>query len=281
MADVLRFLCIGDIIGYPGVLMFQKWVPQLKAKYQIDAVIVNGENAAKNGKGLIPKHVDFFKHCGADVITTGNHVWEHRELYATLDERDDIIRPANYPPGCQGKGHAFLTVRGHTVAVTNLMGRGFVRDVLDCPFRTIDSLLTFLSSRTNIILVDFHAEATAEKRVMGTFLDGRVSALWGTHTHVQTADEGILPKGTGYITDVGSCCALNSVIGFQQDQILNRFLYHAHMGKFVVETEGPMVLSGIWVEIDTETGMTKQIERVRVIDDNLQVSAAQEANIGK
>jgi metallophosphoesterase (TIGR00282 family) len=279
MADVLRFLCIGDIIGYPGVLMFQKWAPQLKAKYQIDAVIVNGENAAKNGKGLIPKHIDFFKASGADVITTGNHVWEHRELYAALDERDDIIRPANYPPGCQGKGHAFLTVRGHMVAVANLMGRGFVRDVLDCPFRAIDSLLTFLRSRTNIILVDFHAEATAEKRVMATFLDGRVSALWGTHTHVQTADEGILPKGTGYITDLGSCCALNSVIGFQQDQILNRFLYHAHMGKFVVETEGPMVLCGVWVEIDTETGMTTKIERVRVVDDTVQVAA--EANSSK
>ena len=277
MAEVLRFLCIGDIVGYPGVLMFQKWAPQLKAKYQIDAVIVNGENAAKNGKGLIPKHIDFFKASGADVVTTGNHVWEHRELYAALDERNDIIRPANYPPGCQGKGHTFLNVRGYTVAVANIMGRGFVRDVLDCPFRAIDSLLTFLRSKTNLILVDFHAEATAEKRVMGTFLDGRVSALWGTHTHIQTADEGILPKGTGFITDLGACGALHSVIGFQQDQILNRFLYHAHMGKFVVETEGPMVLSGIWVEVDTETGVTTKIERVRVIDDTLQISP--ESNI--
>jgi 2',3'-cyclic-nucleotide 2'-phosphodiesterase len=269
MANTLRFLCIGDVIGQPGMAIFQRWVPRLKEQYAIDAIIVNGENAAKNGKGITPRIIDFFKHHDVAVITTGNHIWEQREVYAALEERDDIVRPANYPPGCPGKGLTFFTINGHTVAVVNLHGRVFVRDLLDCPFRAIESLLTFVSTRTNIILVDFHAEATSEKNAMGMFLDGRSSCVYGTHTHVQTADEHILPQGTGFITDIGSCGALYSVIGMQKEAVLNRFLYHPRMGRFEVETTGPIVLSGIWFEVDVDSGNTVKIERIRIIDETI------------
>ncbi|MFA5306824.1 MAG: TIGR00282 family metallophosphoesterase [Candidatus Babeliales bacterium] len=269
MAQTLRFLCVGDIVGQPGVAVFQRWIPRIKQKYSIDAVIVNGENAAKNGKGLTPKIIDFFKHNGASVVTTGNHVWEQRDIYTALNERDDITRPANYPSGCPGKGYALCTVNGFTVAVINLHGRVFVRDMLDCPFRAVESLLTFISTKTNIILVDFHAEATSEKNAMGAFLDGKVSCVYGTHTHVQTVDERILSQGTGFITDVGSCCARNSIIGMQQTEVLQKFLYHPRMGKFVVELQGPLVFSGMWVDVDTTTGKAVKIERVYIVDEEI------------
>jgi len=269
MANTLRFMFIGDVVGNPGVTMVQKWVPKLKEKYSIDAIMINGENAGKNGRGITPKIIDFFKSVGASVVTTGNHVWEHKEVYNALNERDDIIRPANYPPGCPGKGFTFFHIGGHTVAVINLHGRVFVRDLLDCPFRAIDSLLTFISTRTKIIFVDFHAEATSEKRAMGLFLDGRVSGVYGTHTHIQTADEQILPQGTSYLTDLGYCGALNSVIGVQQDVVIQRFLLHPKIGRFTVDTRGPFVLSGIWVDVDTVTGKALKIERIRVIDDEI------------
>lgn len=272
MTQVLRFLFIGDIIGQPGMSMFQKWAPKLKEQHKIDAIIVNGENAAKNGKGITPKIIDFFKQYGASVVTTGNHVWEHREVYTALNERDDIVRPANYPPGCPGKGHAFVHVGGITVAVINLHGRVFIRDMLDCPFRAIESLLTFVRTKAQVIFVDFHAEATSEKRAMGLFLDGKISGIFGTHTHVQTADEHIMPQGTSYMTDLGGCGALNSVIGVCQEQVIQRFLVHPYMGKFVVETKGPMVLSGAIIDVDVQTGKSIKIERVRIIDDVISAS---------
>ena len=272
MAQTLRFLFIGDVIGQPGMAVFQRWIPKLKEKYRIDAVIVNGENAAKNGKGITPKIIDFFKQNGASVITTGNHVWEHKEVYTALSERDDVIRPANYSSGNPGKGYTFFTIQGHTVAVMNLFGRVFVRDPLDCPFRTAESLLTFIRTRTNIIFVDFHAEATSEKKAMGFYLDGKVSGVYGTHTHIQTADDHILPNGTSYITDLGGSGALYSVIGMQKEQVLQKFLLNPFMGKFVVETKGPIVLCGVWVEVDTKTGASISIERVYVVDDTINSS---------
>ncbi len=265
----IKILFIGDVVGQPGLVMFQKWVPKLKAQYSIDAVIVNGENSNKNGRGLSIKALDFFKHNGASIITTGNHVWENRELHSVIKQRDDLVRPANYPAGCPGKGYAFFEVCGYTAAVVNLHGRVFVRDLLDCPFRAAESLLTFLNTKTNIVIVDFHAEATAEKRAMGFFLDGKVSAIIGTHTHVQTADEQILPKGTGYLTDVGYSGAVNSVIGMQVEGVLNKFLYANHLGKFVVDRRGAIELNGVCFEIDPATGKTVKIERVRVIDSEI------------
>ncbi len=269
MTKILKFLFIGDVIGQPGLMMFQKWVPKIKEQYSIDSVIVNGENAAKNGRGITLKNIDFFKHIGVSVITTGNHVWENREFYNTLNSRSDVIRPANYPPGCPGKGFTFFELKGHTIAVVNLHGRVFVRDHLDCPFRAIDSLLPFIKTKTNTIFVDFHAEATSEKKAMGLYLDGRVSGVFGTHTHVQTSDSQILPNGTAYMTDLGSSGARNSVIGMQADGILKKFLFFQKMGSITVEDTGPFELSGIIVNVDVEKGKALFVERVNIIDEEL------------
>jgi len=271
MATKIRFLCVGDIIGAPGMAMFQKWVPKLKEKHAIDAVIVNGENANKNGMGLTPRIIETLKEYGANVVTTGNHAFDQAEVYNALNERDDVIRPANYPPGCPGRGVAFFSVHGNPVAVVNLHGRVFVREMLDCPFRTIESLLTFVKTKTNTIILDLHAEATSEKRAIGGFVDGKVSCVFGTHTHVQTADEHILPRGTAYITDVGACNALHSVVGFQQDAVIQRLMIHHKMGKFTVENKGPLLLCAIIVDVDAGTGRALAIERVRVVDDTLTV----------
>lgn len=269
MSETLRFLFIGDIIGLPGMAMFQRWIPKLKEKYGINAVIVNGENSAKSGKGITGPIIEALKQSGASVITTGNHVWQYREVYNVLNERDDIVRPANYPSTCPGKGYAFFQVNGHTAAVINLYGRVFIRDALDCPFKAVESLLTFIRLRTKLIFVDFHAEATSEKKAMGFFLDGKVSGVFGTHTHIQTADEHIMPQGTAYQTDLGGSGALHSVIGFQAEQVLQKFLVHPFMGKFVVETKGPMVLCGVWLDVDVHTGKAVKIERVYVVDDTI------------
>ena len=279
MSDFLRILCVGDVIGLPGMAMFQKWIPKLKEKYSINAIIVNGENAAKNGMGLTPRIIDFFKKNDASVITTGNHVFDQTEVYTALNERNDVVRPANYPPGCPGKGLVFFTIFNHSVAVINLHGRVFVKELLDCPFRTVDSLLMFVRTKTNIIFVDFHAEATSEKRAIGGFLDGKISGIFGTHTHVQTADEQILPHGTAYITDAGACGALNSVVGMEQDAIIKRFMVHHRMGKFVVEDRGPLVLCGVLIDVNPITGKAIAIQRIRIVDDEINIDGVQERKI--
>ncbi len=276
MSKSIKILFIGDVVGQPGLTMFQKWVPKLREQYTIDAVIVNGENAAKNGRGLSEKALNFLKHNGASVITSGNHIWENRELQGVFKNRDDLVRPANYPSGCPGKGYAFFEVCGYTAAVINLHGRVFVRDLLDCPFRAAESLLTFLKSKTNLIFVDFHAEATAEKRAMGFFLDGKVSGIVGTHTHVPTADAQILPNGTGYMTDAGYVGAVNSVIGMQVEGVLNKFLYAQHLGKFVVDKRGPIELNGVCFEVNVETGKTIKIDRVYAIDNEISATIVDE-----
>ncbi len=273
MSTSVRIMIIGDLVGLPGQQLFKKWGMQLKKQYKADVLVVNGENAAKDGRGISPKIITTLKDAGADVITTGNHAWDNKEVFNSFESRDDFIRPANYPSGCQGKGYSlFSTASNHLVAIVNLHGRVFVRDSLDCPFRTIESLILMLKSKTPIILVDFHAEATSEKNAMGLFVDGKVSCLVGTHTHVQTADERILPKGTGYITDLGASCSVHSVIGFQKEGVISRFLYHPKMGRFVVSHEPPFVLSGIVVDVDAKTGKALHIERIRHIDPDMSVT---------
>jgi metallophosphoesterase (TIGR00282 family) len=274
MKKTLNFLFVGDVIGLPGLMMFQKWVPKIKEQYEIDAVIANGENSAKNGRGITLKNVDFFKHNGVSVITTGNHVWENREFYNSLNQRDDVIRPANYPPGCPGKGYAFFQIQDYTVAIINLHGRVFIKDHLDCPFRTIDSLLSFIQSKTNIIFIDFHAEATSEKKAMGMYLDGRVSGIFGTHTHVQTNDARVLPLGTAFITDLGSSGAINSVIGMQADGIIKKFLFFQRMGAISVELTGPFELGAAVVKVDATSGKALGIENIRIIDEDLHKNLA-------
>ena len=265
----LRFLFVGDVMGKTGMAIFQKHAKKLIEQHAIDAVIVNGENASKNGKGLTPSMVDFFRHNGANVITTGNHVFDRKEILPALNDRNDIIRPANYPSGCPGKGYTLFTIGNETIAIINMHGRVFIRDPLDCPFRGAESLISFLRIKTNLIFIDFHAEATSEKQAFGFFLDGKVSGIVGTHTHVQTADEHILPQGTAFITDLGFCGALHSVIGMQPENVIPRFLIHPIMGSFVVATKGPSVFCGAMIDADPKTGKAFAIQRIRIVDEEI------------
>lgn len=270
MQSKLRVMFLGDLVGPPGVAMFEKWVPRLKEQHKIDLIVVNGENTAKNGRGISPELVEQLQAAGAHVVTSGNHVWANKKIYAFIDESSVLLRPANYPTGCPGKGHTIVEVNGVLIAVVNLQGRVFMHEDLDCPFRTVESLLTLLKSKTNVIFVDFHAEATSEKLAMRHFLDGKVTGLYCSHTHVQTSDEMILPSGTSYITDLGCAGALHSALGVQSQIILDRFLTQmpAH---FKIEKEGPMAMHGVWAEVDVESGKTVKIERIQVVDDEIVV----------
>lgn len=272
MATPLRFLIIGDLIGDPGLALAQKWIPRLREEYKIDGVVVNGENSAKNGQGITSKGFELLKSLGVNVVTTGNHALDSKEVYALFKEREDLLRPLNFHPECPGRGYTFFNVGQHVVAVVNIHGRVFIKELLDCPFRMMDSVLTFLRHKTPIILVDFHAEATSEKRIFGLHLDGRVSVVVGTHTHVQTADEMILPKGTGYITDLGSSGSMHSVIGFSFEGAYRKMVVHPRLGKFEVETALPLVLTGIVASVDPETGKAVTIERIKVVDHELVVA---------
>jgi metallophosphoesterase (TIGR00282 family) len=265
--STIRILCIGDVIGAPGRAMFQKHIDRLRAELKIDAVIVNGENSDARGRGITPRIVRFFKHNGANVITSGNHIWGNKEIFEFLGTaQQDLLRPANYPRTTPGIGVTIIEVQGVKIGVINVMGRVFMHEHLDCPFRTVDSILTYLKDKTRIVVVDMHAETTSEKNALGHYLDGKVSAVVGTHTHVQTADERVLPKGTAYITDLGMTGALNSIIGMKCEPILFKFLQQMP-AKFVVEEEPPFVMYGAWIEVDTATGHATRIERVKIVDD--------------
>jgi len=269
MEHTLRFLFVGDVVGQAGQAVVQKHLPELKKKHAIDAIIVNGENAATKGVGINSKNIAFFRHLGVSLITTGNHVWAQRESYTALNEQSDfIIRPANFHPSCPGKGSAIIDVAGVPVGVINIQGRVFMHQDLECPFRTIESLLLYLSTKTKIIFVDIHAETTSEKTAMGFFLDGKVSGVVGTHTHIQTADERILPKGTAYITDLGCCAALNSTLGVKKEVVIQRFLTQMPQ-QFSVEKTGPFALHGVIIDVDTSTGKATHIERVKVVDEDI------------
>ncbi len=268
MQNKLRIALIGDVCGVPGRALFQKHIARLKEQYKLDAVIVNGENSASDGRGITPRIMHFFKHNGVSVVTSGNHIWAKREIIPYLHEHTDLLRPANFPSGCPGTGVTTFLCKGYTVGVLNLQGRTFMREQVACPFRTADTVLTYLKTKTSLILVDFHAEATSEKVAIAHYLDGKVSAVVGTHTHVPTADERILPQGTAYITDLGMTGPLHSVIGVKKDLIIRTMTLQMPV-KFEVETEGPMVLSGVIIDIDTATGKAESIERLSLIDSSL------------
>jgi hypothetical protein len=270
MSETIRLLFLGDLVGKPGRALFQKWASSLKSKHKADSIIVNGENSSDIGRGITKKIADFFFEYGADAITSGNHIWCNKESHLFITQEPRLLRPANFPSGCPGKGYTFITVKGHTVAIMSLQGRVFMHEHLDCPFRTMESLLPFISSKTNLIFLDFHAEATSEKEALGYFLDGKVSGVFGTHTHVQTADERVLPHGTSYISDLGYSGALNSLLGMRKEEITHRFLTQMPR-RFAVENEGPFVMHGICVEVDTKTGKSVSIERVKIIDEDLVV----------
>jgi metallophosphoesterase (TIGR00282 family) len=268
-----KILMIGDIVGAAGRVIFQRHIDALKSKYGIDFLIVNGENSA-HGLGITPRLVEFFKKSGVDVITSGNHIWHKKEIIPYLSSHQDVLRPANFPSGVPGVGVTVVYKNGVSYAVVNILGRVFMREDLDCPFKALDTILTYVRDKARIIFVDFHAEATSEKQALATYADGRVSALVGTHTHVQTADERVMPQGTAYITDVGMAGSINSLLGMEAKPIIQRFLTQMPV-RFSVEMNPPYVLNGVVVEVDVTTGHAVSIERVRVVDERAALEAEQ------
>ena len=259
----MRILIVGDAVGRPGRRTFAKLTAQLKKEREIDLVIINGENSA-GGRGITRESMDELIAGGADVVTTGNHIWDRKEVKAIIDTEPYLIRPANYPEGAPGKGYCIYPHKYKTVGVMNLSGRAFMTPI-DCPFQKADEILRDLKDRCDIIILDFHAEATSEKQAMGYYLDGRVNAVVGTHTHTQTADERLLPKGTAYITDLGMVGARDSILGVKVECILDKFL-HALPVKFDV-AEGVCIYNAVIVEIDNATNATVGIERISLLDE--------------
>jgi len=274
---IVRILCIGDIVGAPGRMMVQKHLPRLKEQYKIDFTIVNGENSAGDGRGITPRIVQSLRHNKVDVITTGNHIWAKKEIYPFLDQNKDIVlRPANFPSETPGSGVAISTTSsGVAIAVINLQGRVFMRELVECPFKAATSLLTYVRSKASIIIVDFHAETTSEKIGLAHYLDGQISALFGTHTHVQTADERILPHGTAFITDIGMVGARNSMLGMKKDAIIQSIITQMP-ARFQVEITGPFILSGMVIAIDSVTGKAQSIERIQILDTEMVVDTTDE-----
>ncbi len=255
----MRVLFIGDIVGKGGRRAIKEILPRIKEG--VDLCLGNGENAA-GGIGLTPKIAEEILSFGIDILTTGNHIWDKKEIVEWVDRDRRVLRPANYPLGVPGSGSVvFETQKGHKVGIINLAGRVFM-STLDCPFRTADREIEKLKERTKVTIVDMHAEATSEKMAMGWYLDGKVSAVVGTHTHVQTADERILPQGTAYITDVGMTGPLDSVIGVKTDLILRRFLMQMPIRFEVADSN--IHLCAVILELDEATGQAKGIERIQV-----------------
>jgi metallophosphoesterase (TIGR00282 family) len=254
----LRVLAIGDIVGNPGKEMVKSLLGNIRRRLEVDLCIANGENAAA-GKGITYSIARELFESGVDVITMGNHTWNKTDIFKLFANGANIIRPLNYPPKTPGSGYIILTINEKKVAVANLLGRIYL-DSLDCPFRAIEKELRHISEITNIIIVDFHAEATSEKKAMGWFLDGKVSTVFGTHTHIQTADEMILPQGTAYITDIGMTGPHESVLGIKKEIIINRFIKFMPE-KFIV-ADGPAQLNGVIIDINEATGKAESINRL-------------------
>lgn len=256
----MKILFIGDIVGKPGRRAVRELLPWIVEERRIDFVIANCENAAA-GFGVTSEVIEELYGCHIDVLTSGNHIWDKKEIMNFVDGYETLLRPANYPAGAPGHGSVVVaTPSGIRVGVINLAGRVFMNS-LDCPFRAVDTEIEEMKNKARVIIVDMHAEATSEKIAMGWYLNGRVAAVLGTHTHVQTADERILPDETAYITDVGMTGPFDSVIGIKKEVILQRFLLQIP-GKFDV-AKGDVRLQGVTVEIDPD-GRAKAIERINV-----------------
>ncbi|MCY7935674.1 2',3'-cyclic-nucleotide 2'-phosphodiesterase [Bacillus spizizenii] len=261
----MRILFIGDVVGSPGRDMVKEYVPKLKTKYKPHFTIINGENAA-HGKGLTEKIYYSLIQSGADAITMGNHTWDKKEIFDFIDDVPNLVRPANFPEGTPGKGITYVKANGKELAVINLQGRTFLPP-LDDPFLKADELIAEASKRTPYIFIDFHAEATSEKLALGWYTDGRASAVVGTHTHVQTADNRILPKGTAYITDVGMTGPYDGILGMDRETIIKRFKTNLPV-RFTV-AEGKTTLSGVVIDIDDQTKKAVKIERILINDDHM------------
>lgn len=255
----MKVLVVGDIYGKPGRYILSVLLPRIQQEFSVDFTIANGENAA-GGFGITENISKKLRSYGVDCITSGNHIWDRQEIVSFLDESDYLLRPANYPPTNPGKGfHVFHYEDKPPIGVINLQGRSFMKDI-DCPFRTCEKIIADIKEETRIIVVDFHAETTAEKKAFGWFMDGKVSLVFGTHTHIQTADETILPNGTGYITDVGMTGPFESVIGVKKEASIAYFLKKTPQRFDTAQNDRK--LNAIVVDIDEASGKTTNIERL-------------------
>lgn len=254
----MKILAVGDLVGENGVEKLKRTLPNLQEAENIDFTIINGENAA-SGMGMTSKIYNELNRLNIDVITMGNHTWGKKDIFTFIDDKK-IIRPANYSKGCPGKGYVIINKNGKKIAVVNLIGRTDMGVLSDNPFTCIDDIINTIN--VDIIILDFHAEATAEKIAMGYYVDGRITAMFGTHTHVQTADEKILEKGTGYITDIGMTGPEKSVIGMNIEASLKRFV--TSLPEKYKLAEGKCVLNGIIFEIDNSTNKVKKLYRINV-----------------
>ncbi|MHC4885329.1 MAG: TIGR00282 family metallophosphoesterase [Planctomycetota bacterium] len=258
-----RILCTGDIVGKPGRKMMMERLPAYRREREIDFVVANGENAAA-GSGITTKIVNSLLNAGVDVITTGDHIYKNKEVFACIDH-EQLLRPHNYVPTAAGKGVVIRTLaEGTRIGVINLQGRVFMEPA-ECPFHAVDKLLDELQDQTDLLILDFHAEASSEKIAMGWYLDGRVTAVVGTHTHVQTADERILPQGTAYITDLGMTGPYDSILGRDKERVLQKFTTQMP-ARFDIASDDVRIC-GVEIEVDLETGRAVGIERVNLICD--------------
>ncbi|MBQ6298209.1 MAG: TIGR00282 family metallophosphoesterase [Selenomonadaceae bacterium] len=254
----MRILMVGDVVGRTGRYFFMEQTPELKLTKNIDMVIVNGENAA-HGKGLTPSIFNELIRGGADVVTTGNHIWDNPKVMEIIDTEPFLLRPANYPEDTPGKGFCIYPVGKKKVGVINLSGRTFMPP-MDCPFRLGEKILKFIKKDCDIILVDFHAEATSEKLALAHYFDGQITAVVGTHTHVQTADAKILPNGTAYISDLGMVGAENSILGIEIEPVIKKFMT-GRPSKFEV-AEGAAIYCAVMIDINNKTNKPTRIERI-------------------
>lgn len=254
----MRILLIGDIVGRAGRKAMKETLTTIRQELKLDMIVANGENAA-GGNGITGEIAKDLFGFGVDVITSGNHIWDKKEIIPYIDREPRLLRPANFPSGTPGKGVGVYDINGIKVGIINLSGRVYLPS-LDCPFRAADELINSICQQTNIILVDFHAEATSEKVALSWYLDGRVSAVVGTHTHIQTADERVLPGGTAYITDIGMTGPRNSVIGVKVDLVLQKFTTQMPV-RFEV-AEGPYQFNAVVIEVDNQTGKAVSIDRI-------------------
>jgi metallophosphoesterase (TIGR00282 family) len=260
--EVMKVLFIGDIVGSPGRRVVSHFLNGLIDRNNLDLVIANGENSA-GGFGITPQVAEELFDLGIDVITTGNHIWDKKEVIPYLPSQRMLLRPANYPPGVPGFGSTVVSApSGETLGVININGRVFMDALLDCPFRGVDREMERIKEKTKAILVDIHAEATSEKITLAWYLDGRVSAVVGTHTHVQTADERILPKGTAFISDAGMTGPTDSVIGIDKIQAIEKFT--TQMPRKFEISKGDPELNGVIIDIDAESGLSRSITRVKM-----------------
>ncbi len=258
----INILCIGDVVGGPGRYVVANALPALVKEHDLHCVIANVENAAA-GSGLTAQLYEKFKRYGVHLMTLGDHLYRKTDIVPVLEKGIDIVRPANYPPQSVGKTFAvYETAVGPKVAVISLLGRLYMRPPTDCPFRAVDHVIRQLPPDVNIVVVDMHAEATSEKVAMGWHLDGKVSLVYGTHTHVQTADESILPGGTAYITDLGMTGPYDSILGRRKDRVLRNMLTNLP-APFDVATDDPR-LYGVVVSVEPNTGVATRIQRIRV-----------------